>query len=109
MGETYNGWANYETWCIHMWLTNDEGIYDECREAAEEHSERYEPIGGYKLRGCYELMSWLKEHVEYLAELTVPDLFTSGNFVSDLYQAAISEVDWYEIADSFLAELKDDA
>ena len=97
MGETYKGWANYETWCIHMWLTNDEGIYDECREAAEEQSERY------------ELMSWLKEHVEYLAELTVPDLFTSSNFVSDLYQAAISEVDWYEIADSFLAEIKDDA
>ena len=98
MGETYNGCANYETWCIHMWLTNDdEGIYDECREAAEEQSEPY------------ELMSWLKEHVEYLAELTVPDLFTSGGFVSDLYQAAISEVDWYEIADSFLAEIKDDA
>ena len=97
MGETYNGWANYETWFIHIWLTNDEGIYDECREAAEEQSERY------------ELVSWLKEHVEYLAELTVPDLFTSGNFVSDLYQAAISEVDWYEIAESFLAEIKDDA
>jgi hypothetical protein len=32
---TYNGWSNYETWNVALWIQNDEGLYDACREMTD--------------------------------------------------------------------------
>ncbi len=29
--QTYNGWTNYETWNVALWLGNDEGLYNMAR------------------------------------------------------------------------------
>lgn len=39
MNHEYNGWANYETWNVALWIGNDEGLYSMAK-----HSRRY----GYK-------------------------------------------------------------
>ena len=31
---TYNGWANYETWYVTLWIQNDEGLYNEAKQCA---------------------------------------------------------------------------
>jgi hypothetical protein len=39
---SYNGWTNYETWNVSLWLNNEPGTYDELRGIANGRGEDYE-------------------------------------------------------------------
>jgi len=99
----YNGWTNYETWVVNLWMDNEEGSYRYWREVTEEEYEG--AVDGKTLtkaeRAKQDLAIRLKaEHEESAPELT-------GVF-ADLLNAAMSEVNWYEIAEHMIDEYVQD-
>ena len=89
---TYNGWSNYPTWCVAMWIDNDEVMqqraYEIVRVAEAKHDAADE----------------LKHYIEESAALIAPAVFVEASFVADLYGYAIGEVDWYEVAEHYMEE-----
>ena len=83
---SYNGWKNYETWNVALWIDNEEGSYHERRDMAR------------SARSVGEYARMLQDWVEEMA----PDL--GASMFSDLLNAALSEVDWDEIAEAWYAE-----
>ena len=42
MSERYNGWKNYQTWNVALWIGNDEGLYNLARECRDYEAFRQE-------------------------------------------------------------------
>jgi len=91
----YNGWTNYETWAVALWIDNDEGSYRERQELARQYErDEDDPDSEADVAGYADA---IKEWVE---RDMVPDL--GASLASDLLGAALSEVNWREIAESWL-------
>ena len=78
---SYNGWENYETWNVSLWLNNEPDTYYALCEILSNNEDDYE---------AGKLIQSLVEDMNPLAE--------SSSMFSDLISAALSEVDWEEIA-----------
>lgn len=92
---TYNGWSNYETWVTALWIDNDYGTYQYRCELVEavkqEHLEDSDR--------SYCLASGLQDWIE-----SQNPLAENADLFADLLNSALSEIDWQEIAENYLAE-----
>lgn len=102
---TYNGWSNYETWAVSLWLDNEEPSYRYWREQAEYHHHAApkcrqvnEGIWSSSQAAKFRLADQLKLEVTDAAPLDGANLYT------DLLNAALSEVNWHEIAENMLID-----
>lgn len=98
----YNGWTNYETWAVALWLDNERGTHDYWLEQAKEILERSEPTEHFSSE--QQAMLSLSEMLKSEHEAALPEL---QGFAADLLNAAMSEVDWYEIATHFVEGAKE--
>lgn len=80
----YNGWRNYETWVVKLWIDNEQSTY---KEAIQNVQIWADPAHGLK---------------EWVVNM-IPDL--GASLAADLLNAALCEVDWQEIADAYLEEV----
>ena len=98
--ETYNGWKNYPTWAVNLWLSNDEGLYNETRERVT-----------VAVAGSFTLYDF--ETPEQVARVAVADMLKDwvtdelapdlgATFAADLLGYALGCVDWFELADAWI-------
>ena len=102
----YQGWRNYETWNVALWIDNDRRVYETVREWAKEAWEEAENPANHPYitdrdrRAVYTLADQIQELVE-----DGNPLASDASMYSDMLSAAISEVDWAEIATGRIEEV----
>lgn len=99
--KTYNGWTNYETWAVNLWVDNDEYLQDQVRDLA-----RHE-------RDTYKLGKAIEEMIDSMhpfhGDCATKEMQAfSSSLWADLLGAALSEVDWYDIAEHWIADTEND-
>ena len=103
---TYNGWSNYETWTVSLWMDNERHSHEYWRRQAAEHRQAVptrqlvaDGVWTAEEAAKFNLADQIKEETADDSPLKTPSLY------SDLLNAAFGEVNWQEIAGHLLADV----
>jgi len=91
----YNGWTNYETWLCNLhfdnfWQEEAQNYYDQAE--ADETFTKEE-------RAALDLSEAIKESVTEIVDETK---CAENGFVSDIINATLSAINYYEIAKGYI-------
>jgi hypothetical protein len=106
MSTKYFGYENYATWCVALWLGNDQATFEYWHEEARKVVEQA-PHSQHVKEGYADVASAAK----YLLSEQLSDAFGEANPLreadvwSDLVAAALASVNWHEVAENILADV----
>lgn len=92
MCKPYNGYTNYETWAVSLWIDNNQGLYNDVQELARENVDSE-----------YDLANAIKDFIEEFNPLA-----ENADMFSDLMQSALQNVNWQEIAENWIEAIKEE-
>jgi len=125
--ETYDGWKNHATWCVNLHLSNDRPLYNEALSlatvisgAAESDENIAEGIWtvdeARRFRVADAFKDWVTDELcgDYFhscavaaddLRLGIPD--EPRLLIQDLIGGYLADVDWNEIADAWIEQVRD--
>jgi len=114
MADTYNGWTNYETWAVKLWIDNEQSSQEYWTErtiAAWQESDDRQPnqFMNRSENARTLLAEWLKDEFEDAECNLLETADASSSVFADLLGAALGRVDWREIADAMLRDMAENA
>lgn len=107
--KNYNGWTNYETWVVNLWMDNEPGTYDYWREIAEDvyNNEAEEQQHFTKMEDAASILAdRLKDDHAQTKDEILENVRLTASVWADLLEAALSEVNWLEIAEHLLENIE---
>ncbi len=110
--EKYNGWTNYETWVVNLWMDNSEGLHDHwvntARYIYEHRAEEQKHFSRMEDAVCI-LAEHLKEDHEEAKDEILENMKLTASLWADLLGAALAETNWREIAAHLLENVEVEA
>jgi len=95
--QKYNGWTNYATWLVAVHIDNDQSLqYHALQLVGRDDCE----WGLYE--ASMELKNWFEELVDEVQE-RIPN----NALITDLINATLGEVDWYELGEHYIQSYKE--
>ena len=107
----YNGWSNYETWNFKLWLDNDQDVHNYIIDEIK----KIKAIG-YDAE-TYEVSNFLRSYIDdNMPNLNVStrsqskygSMCDKQGFYLDILNTALRCINTYEVAESYLEDLKED-
>ncbi len=124
--ENYNGWTNYPTWAVNLWLSNDQGLNDStlevvayaydaaaendsCQSWTDSHGTEHAPIWTVENARRYLSADALEEFVCEMADNWdgFPGTDNAPTMFTDLLGWALSSVNWDELAQGWIITLEE--
>ena len=98
----YQGWTNYETWAVKLWIDNEEGSSDYWRERARDAYRAAKPSLSFTQReqATLDLSHELKDEIEEVyGALEASDISDLDDYIDERIECADKNIDASDVRD----------